>query len=116
MKPIEFPEQNAVFAKDQPEYLPLPAYKVVGDNRGLVISCWQLKWWERIKLLFTGRLWIRQLTFDNPLQPQLPEVDRPFLNGLEWFGASFDDCRQRNIFNKKAANRDLEKEREALEK
>lgn len=25
MKPVGFPEQNTVFAKDQPEYVPLPA-------------------------------------------------------------------------------------------
>lgn len=27
MKPIEFNEQNAVYAKDQPEYTPLPVFK-----------------------------------------------------------------------------------------
>lgn len=28
MKPVEFPGVNVVFAKDQPEYVPLPAMKV----------------------------------------------------------------------------------------
>lgn len=28
MKPVEFPGVNVVFAKDQPEYIPLPAMKV----------------------------------------------------------------------------------------
>lgn len=27
MKPIEFPGVNVVFAKDQPEYMPLPAMR-----------------------------------------------------------------------------------------
>nr|UVY42675.1 MAG: hypothetical protein [Bacteriophage sp.] len=27
MKPVEFPGVNVVFAKDQPEYMPLPAMK-----------------------------------------------------------------------------------------
>ena len=35
MKPVEFPGVNVVFAKDQPEYVPLPAMKVPNDPRGL---------------------------------------------------------------------------------
>ena len=79
MKPIEFYGHNATFAKDQPEYLPLPA--LVADLEGggqNVISCWKLTWRERVKLLFTGRLWINSLMFGSSLQPILPEVDRPF--------------------------------------
>ena len=76
MKPIKFPKANATYAKDQPEYLPLPVYR---EADGLVISCWQLTWRERFKILWTGRMWLRQLTFNQPLQPQLPEVDAPFI-------------------------------------
>lgn len=75
MKPIEFPEQNVVFAKDQPEYIPLPAHRTV---EGEVITCWALTWRERFALLFTGRLWWSVLTFGSPLQPQCPRVNRPF--------------------------------------
>lgn len=74
MKPVEFPEHNVVFAKDQPEYLPLPAFT---DERHCV-SCWSLTWRERLALLFTGRLWLTQLNFGGPLQPQLPSVESPF--------------------------------------
>ena len=28
MKPVEFKHQNVVFAKDQPEYQPLPALRI----------------------------------------------------------------------------------------
>ena len=43
MTQIEFPEQTAVFAKDQPEYLPLPAFVNPDPNSmGEVISLWQL--------------------------------------------------------------------------
>ena len=28
MKPVEFPGVNVIFAKDQPEYMPLPAMKI----------------------------------------------------------------------------------------
>ena len=74
MKPIEFPEQTIVWAKNQPPYLPLPAYT---DDRE-TISCWQLTWMERIKVMLFGRLWLRQLNFGAALQPQSPTVDAPF--------------------------------------
>lgn len=76
MKPINFPESNIVFAKNQKEYLPLPAFK---SDKGDVISLWQLSFIERIKVLFTGKLWLYVLTFNSPLQPQRPTVDYPFV-------------------------------------
>lgn len=33
---------------------------------------------ERLKLLFTGRLWLRIMIFGERLQPQQPGVDCPF--------------------------------------
>ena len=77
MKPIKFKESNIVFAENQTQYLPLPAYK---SCEGEVISCWRLTWRERLKVLLDGEIWIRVLTFGNPLQPLLPEIDSPFLN------------------------------------
>lgn len=74
MKPIEFKEQNHVWAKDQLEYLPLPSY----INEEDTISCWKLSWWERLKLFWTGKLWLIQKNFQQPLQPQLLLVDNPF--------------------------------------
>lgn len=70
MKPVEFPEQNTVYAKDQPEYIPLPAFKDNGPE-GAVISCWQLSFKERIRLLFTGKLWVSLWSFHKPLTPSL---------------------------------------------
>ena len=74
MKPIGFPEQTRVWAANQPPYLPLPAYS---DDRE-TISLWALTWVERIRILFTGRLWLRQLNFRQPLQPQSPSTRCPF--------------------------------------
>lgn len=68
MKPIEFSEQTLVIAKDQPEYLPLPAYV---DSEGLVTFCWQLSWKERLQLLWSGCIWHQVMTFSSSLQPQL---------------------------------------------
>lgn len=77
MRPTVFSEVNCVYAEDQPEYLPLPVHKTPD---GQVISCWKLTWRERLKIIFTGHLWWSVLTFNQPLQPQLPSVDRPFRN------------------------------------
>lgn len=79
MKPIEFPEQNVVFAKDQPQYLPLPAFRDSNDPEGVVVTCWGLSFLERLRLAVTGKLYFSQMTFGQPLQPQRPSVDSPFL-------------------------------------
>lgn len=71
MNPIEFPEQNIVFAKDQPEYLPLPAYK---KPDGEVITVWELSDDEIDVLLRTRKLHIKMLTFNKPLMPIAPFV------------------------------------------
>jgi hypothetical protein len=68
MKPINFKESNCVYAKDQKEYLPLPVYKT---KDGEVTSCWKFSFFERIKILFTGKVYLTLLTFNNPLQPQI---------------------------------------------
>lgn len=75
MKPINFKEANVTFAKDQPEYQPLPAFR--NDSpQGEVVSCWQLSFKERIKILFTGKLWVSLLTFNQPLTPSFFTVDK----------------------------------------
>lgn len=66
MKPIEFPEVNAIYAKDQPEYIPLPCHKTPSGD---VITCFQLSEEELKEISETGKLWISIKTFNNPLQP-----------------------------------------------
>ena len=68
-------EKEVVYAKDQPQYLPLPA--VVKGQEGRVITHWKLSWKERFRVLFYGSLWLQQLTFGSALQPQLPTVEEP---------------------------------------
>ena len=76
MKAIEFKEQTIIIAKDQPEYLPLPAWQA--DNaQGELTCCWKLTWHERFKLLFTGKLWHTIWTFRQPLQPQMLSSNKP---------------------------------------
>jgi hypothetical protein len=73
-RPIEFPEQNVVWGKDQPPYKPLPAYT---DEMGTV-SLWELTWRERLRVLFTGKVWLQQMHFGGPLQPQALGCSSPF--------------------------------------
>lgn len=75
MIPVTFPEQTTVWAKDQPPYLPLPAY----SDEKETISLWQLSWLERIRVLLTGKIWLRQMNLGKPLQPQAPTVYNPFV-------------------------------------
>ncbi|MCB0713420.1 MAG: hypothetical protein KDD67_13915 [Ignavibacteriae bacterium] len=69
MRPIEFPEQNSVFAKDQQGYMPLPVYYDKEGERGGIVSLWALSIRERLKVLITGRMYLLVITFHEPLQP-----------------------------------------------
>lgn len=75
MTPIKFPESNITYAENQPEYLPLPAFKN-DSQQGEVISCWQLSLRERITILFTGKLWVSLLSFNKPLTPSFFTVKK----------------------------------------
>ncbi len=75
MKPVEFKHQNVVFAKDQPEYQPLPALKI-DSPQGEVVSCWQMTFKERIKVFVTGKIWLSLMSFNKPLTPSFMSVNR----------------------------------------
>lgn len=83
MTPVDFPQSNAVLAKDQPEYLPLPVHV---STHGVVTSCWEFTVDELSELLKTKRIWLQQLTFNAPLQPQRPSVEMP----VEFTSPRFD--------------------------
>lgn len=84
MTPIEFKGQNVIFAKDQPEYQPLPALIVPGQE-GEVITCWQFSEdeWERMSKnrCFYLSQWCFTYVDENgvekirPLQPILPMAE-----------------------------------------
>ena len=54
------------FAKDQPEYNPLPSYRC---EDGTVVTRWRLSFRERMLVLIGRSIWHSQLTFNHPLQP-----------------------------------------------
>lgn len=68
MTPKYFKEVNVTFAKDQPEYKQLPAFKN-NSPQCEVITCWNLSFKERIRILFKGEIWLCLYTFNNPLPP-----------------------------------------------
>ena len=66
---VKFPEHNIELGKDQPQYNSLPAhvdYKSAACGMTFKVK---LTFRQRLKLLFTGSIWIQQLTFGKPFQP-----------------------------------------------
>lgn len=77
MEPILFEGANVIMGKDQPEYLPLPAYKTPD---GTVTTCWKLTPEELKQVQETGVIWLSTLTFNQPLQPILLYADKPTIS------------------------------------
>ncbi len=80
MKPITpivkgLEDLEIVFAKDQPEYLPLPVLPVESGMQ--IVTRWRLDWRERLRVLFSGDLYLWVMTFGKPLQPVMLEANRP---------------------------------------
>ena len=79
MKIIKFKECNVTYAKNQPEYLPLPAHKT---DDGVVTSCWRLSVMERLKIALTGKVFVQVLTFRQRLQPLKLLANKPVLTDI----------------------------------
>jgi hypothetical protein len=69
-----------VYAKEQPPYRPLPSQK---NDVGDCIFQWKMSWWERLRVLFCGKVYINVLTFNKPLQPQRVSVNSKQV--LRWY-------------------------------
>lgn len=76
MEPVKFNGSNVVFAENQPEYKPLPAFK---SQEGIVVTCWKMTFLERLKFVFSGRFYLIITTFNQPLQPLLPTIKNPLI-------------------------------------
>jgi type II secretory pathway component PulM len=96
VKLVRFPGHNMVAAENQPQYLQLPAYREpeYGKNLdGELTCCWQLSWRERLRLLWSGKVWHTVLTFWDPLQPQMLSTRRPAhipSKSPEWIVGRYD--------------------------
>ena len=89
MKAKDFKHQNVVIAKDQPEYTPLPALRVtvprlkLGDPSGHVVFCMGLTFWERVRVLFLGHIWVSLMTF-GALTPSYHTTRRKEVYSIPW--------------------------------
>ena len=75
MKPIKFKDQTVVFAENQPEYGNLPALRI-DSLQGEVVTCWKMTLTERLKVIFTGKVWLSLMSFNKPLTPSFMSVNR----------------------------------------
>lgn len=66
MKAINFPEANVGIAEDQEEYNTLPSFV---DEKGVVVSCFQLNAVEIETIIKNRKIWVHHLTGGQPLQP-----------------------------------------------
>ena len=77
---VDFPE--VVYAKDQPQYIPLP---VVKEADGRVTTRWKLTWKERLKVFLAGNVYLQVCTFNHPLQPLRMTAEPPAIeNEVVW--------------------------------
>jgi hypothetical protein len=73
--------REIVFAKDQPEYTPLPA--LVSEDGRTIVSRWRLSFRERMQVLFSGDMYLWVLTFGQKLPPMMLETKPPVIKGEE---------------------------------
>jgi hypothetical protein len=84
MKAVKFKEANIQLAEDQPEYETLPIYMpgkngVIDDPEGHATFCMRLTKEEVREIVATHKIWITQLTFNNPFQPICMTTKNPFI-------------------------------------
>lgn len=86
MNPVSFKFQNHIYSKTK---RPIPAFKNK-SRQGQVITCWKGGFWDRLKILFTGRVWVLSETNQMPLQPFIIVTNRKDIVSLKsdrkWFG------------------------------
>lgn len=73
----EFPQVNAIFKGDGKTIADLPCH--IDDEQNLVVSCWKLSETDKQRILDSGEIFLGQLTFGNPLQPQAVWFQNPFV-------------------------------------
>lgn len=75
MKAVKFKEANVDFAKGQDEYHTLPALRF-GDKNDTIVTCYSLTLTERLKVLFTGKIWMSEINFNRSLTPRYFSVNQ----------------------------------------
>ena len=80
MKAITFKGYNSLVAKDQPEYLTLPAlimphHPSDGNTLNHCVTCWELSEEEMQNLLLTRRIYITT-RFKDGIPPMMASIDQ----------------------------------------
>lgn len=76
--------REVVYAKNQPEYIPLPAILLTD---GTVLTRWRFSLWERVQLLISGDAWLWIIVPPGRhLQPVLLTVKKPTVADAEEAG------------------------------
>lgn len=76
------------FADGQADYKTLPGLRHANEF-GCVTTRWKLTWTERFRILFTGRMWVSQLTFHRPLQPISFDLTEPPFDITQSYGRTW---------------------------
>lgn len=82
----EFAHKECVFAKDQPQYRPLPVHRTPD---GVLLSRWKLTDQEREAIAHGADLFLMNWTFNQPLQPvriEVAECDRDLMDMARYMG------------------------------
>lgn len=73
---------EVVYAADQPEYQPLPAFKCVN---GKILTRWELNEEEKRLVVEQGYLYLAVNTFNQPLQPVFLSATPPdSIDYVDW--------------------------------
>lgn len=70
MTPTKFPECNRTCVGEACGDLPV----LMTD--GTIVSCWRMTWWERLRVLLTGRVWLSVWGGGQP--PVCIGTEKPF--------------------------------------
>jgi len=62
-RPVKFKQANAELTKNNE--ISMPVY--IDHEIGCIISCWKMPFIRRLKVLFTGRIWLNVLSKKHPL-------------------------------------------------
>ena len=65
---------EAIKFKGCADYLDIPF--LLDRKKDLVITCYKLSCMDLLKVIFTRKLWLGQVTFDKPLNRQKLSVNR----------------------------------------
>lgn len=84
MRPIKFSKFNQMEIGEPPILTAPILISRYGDGSPEIITCWQLSWWERLIVLFRGKLFVQMIAL-HPV-PVKPSVDFAHVQEIEkWY-------------------------------